>query len=307
MSVDLATLISGAGSDLNQDLAIVNPAGESIFKKAFGAQTSYRTETGIISVKFFFDPNQPYEPTSILASITTDYIGEMRTQLTKYLLDPKDIAPERSSLEEEIWEEYKKQLGPQGVRILFSDSKRLEEYLAVIRRSTEASYREGEALTQALTTRNFDFTFRVAIDAFPQNLQAEDRSLLEKTGVITFRIEGRPDQKKLPKKEDGSPEASIVVVDPEKEKSKGKDKDKDGKKEKIRRKRKAAFDESLQDLMRELGIEPEELSKGHVVSDKKFPATANEFFEQLGSWFQTVVQSKSMAIGQSGTKPGMYH
>ena len=42
--MDISELLSAQqGSDLNSDLAAVNPAGESVFSKPFGAATAFRT------------------------------------------------------------------------------------------------------------------------------------------------------------------------------------------------------------------------------------------------------------------------
>ena len=70
----IESVVAASKVDLNQDLAAVDPAGESIFKRPFGAQTVFRTRlraegraegagargegagAGAVTVKFFFDP-----------------------------------------------------------------------------------------------------------------------------------------------------------------------------------------------------------------------------------------------------------
>jgi len=60
------------------------------------------------------------------------------------------------------------------------------------------------------------------------------------------------------------------------------------------------------ELLRYLQLSNEDLEKGHVVSQKEFPETATDFFDQLGAWFSSVVASKQQQLDQHTAKPHMY-
>jgi len=199
--MDLSSLVQGATSSggLNDDLAQQTPAGENVFKKAFGDRTSFKTPDGSITVTFLFDPDLPFDPTAVLASITTDYMAEMKYQLTKFLVGEKDMAPRTPSLEEVVWTSFKKNLPPQAFsKNLLSDKKELSAYLSIIRTSVEASYIEESKLTLAMSSRPYHFVFKIAIDAYPQKLPHSEHKLPpgQKAGVLVFLIESKVAEKK---------------------------------------------------------------------------------------------------------------
>jgi len=64
--------------------------------------------------------------------------------------------------------------------------------------------------------------------------------------------------------------------------------------------------ESMDELLKQLKLAFSDLENGHVVSDKEFPETATDFFDQISSWFSSVVQTKQQQIDQQAGKPHMY-
>jgi len=196
--MDLSALVQGShqSGSLNDDLAQLTPAGENVFKKAFGDKTCFKSPLGSISVTFLFDPDMPFDSNAVLASITTDYMAEMKYQLTKFLIGEKEMAPRTPSLEEVIWTSIKKNLPPQAFsKNLLSDKKEFNAYLNIIKTQVEASYKEESKLTQAMTSRSWKFVFRIAIDAYPQKLTHKSEYKLQpgqkKNGVLVFILESK--------------------------------------------------------------------------------------------------------------------
>jgi len=318
--MDLSALVQGATSSggLNDELAQQTPAGENVFKKAFGDRTSFKTQHGTLTVTFLFDPDLPFDSSAVLASITTDYMAEMKYQLTKLLVGEKDMAPRIPSLEEVVWTSFKKNLPPQAFsKDLLSDKKELTSYLSIIRSSVEASYKEESKLTGAMVSQPYHFVFRIAIDAYPQKLPHSEHTKMQpgqKNGVLVFIIENKVTDKK---------ETSPSSDDKQKETEAGKEKDKTGagdekskaeqegeegtkKRKKAKGKDRRSQKESTEELLRTLLLKPEDLDKGHVVSQKEFPETATDFFDQIGAWYSSVVASKQQQLDQQASKPHMY-
>jgi len=78
------------------------------------------------------------------------------------------------------------------------------------------------------------------------------------------------------------------------------------KKKKLKNKEKRPQKESTGELLRILQLKTEDLETGYVVSQKDFPETATDFFDQLGAWFSSVVASKQQQLDQQMGKPHMY-
>jgi len=195
--MDLSSLVQGShqSGGLNEDLAQLTPAGENVFKKAFGDKTSFKSPVGYVTVTFLFDPDMPFDSNAVLASITTDYMAEMKYQLTKFLIGEKEMAPRTPSLEEVTWTSLKKNLPPQAFsKNLLADKKEFNDYLNIIKTQVEASYKEESKLTQAMTSRSWKFVFRIAIDAYPQKLPHKTEHKIkpgEKNGVLVFILESK--------------------------------------------------------------------------------------------------------------------
>jgi len=64
--------------------------------------------------------------------------------------------------------------------------------------------------------------------------------------------------------------------------------------------------ESMDELMKSLQMRPDDIDKGHVVSEKDFPETATDFFDQIGAWYTSVVASKQQQLDKQTAKPHMY-
>jgi len=64
--------------------------------------------------------------------------------------------------------------------------------------------------------------------------------------------------------------------------------------------------ESTGELLKILQLNTEDLETGYVVSQKDFPETATDFFDQIGAWFSSVVASKQQQLDQQNAKPHMY-
>eukprot|EP00457_Paulinella_chromatophora_P010702 gb/GEZN01010814.1/.p1 GENE.gb/GEZN01010814.1/~~gb/GEZN01010814.1/.p1 ORF type:complete len:365 (-),score=58.94 gb/GEZN01010814.1/:114-1160(-) len=175
-----------------EGLASVTAQGDSLFSKPFGSQTSWRTKNGCVTLKFLFDNMAGYDQTYLLASLT-DWVAELRKQLCRQLLEPKDIVSEELTLEEITWQAYQK-MNPRILAQFMQDSKFKEGYQAYLTKGLAEQYKEEELLKTALTTRDFDFSLRIAIDAYPQSKHLPSDVKLEpgeKQGVLIFRLEGR--------------------------------------------------------------------------------------------------------------------
>jgi len=320
--MDLSALVQGATSSggLNDDLAQVNPAGENVFKKAFGDRTSFKTPLGSVLVTFLFDPDLPFDSSAVLASITTDYMAEMKYQLTKFLVGEKEMAPRTPSLEEVVWTSFKKNLPPLAMsKNLLADKKELTTYLSIVRTQVEASYQEEKKLTQIMRSKPYHFVFKIAIDAYPQKLPfAQEHKLHpgQKTGVLVFIIESKIIEKveedKTSEEKNKSPPSTVDPGEKSKEEAKKPAKKKrklsgqEGEERRKKRGKGKPQKESMEELLKILLLKNEDLDKGCVVSHKDFPETASDFFDQISAWFSSVVASKQQQLDQHASKPHMY-
>jgi hypothetical protein len=142
---------------------------------------------------FTFDPDRSYDSTYQMASILGDYAAGLRRALTKQLLNED---PKKPTLEESIWTHLKTVLSPPAfTELLKQDTKRLHEYVAAISEEAKVDYVEEKKLTEAMSTRDFNFRFEIAIDAYPAKV-ASNRASRElppsRKGVLTFYIQGDP-------------------------------------------------------------------------------------------------------------------
>jgi len=192
MELDLSSLVDEAASTAGVSaLGQTSSSGDSLFAIPFGACTTWQTLSGgTVSVKFIFDPNEAYDQTAILGSMT-EYVSEMREALCKHLLDPADLVSEQETLKDSYMAEVRK-LPTALLRKYGEDKALLDEYLTHLKQETAKAYNEKIKFSEALHTRTFDFVFTLAIDCFPQSLLklAERAPTSEKTGVLTFRIVG---------------------------------------------------------------------------------------------------------------------
>uniref|UniRef100_A0A7S3V1H9 Uncharacterized protein n=1 Tax=Aplanochytrium stocchinoi TaxID=215587 RepID=A0A7S3V1H9_9STRA len=63
---------------------------------------------------------------------------------------------------------------------------------------------------------------------------------------------------------------------------------------------------NLEDLMDRLQIDSDKIEQGHNEWLKKFPDTAAEFFDQLRSWFSTLLARKQAQLANKEEVNGMY-
>lgn len=220
ISAILPVMGNEASSSLNDDFSAQTAAGDNIFSKAMGAKTYFRTETnGLVCVSFIFDPKKVYGDDHHMASVTSDWMSDMRDSITKHLIDEKDIAPKIKTLEETIWDQLTTLLPKDTLaKNLFSDKEAFNSYTAMLKASVTKTFTEEQKLTEALRDKKFSFSFEIAIDAYPSQLGGSSGQKINENqaGVLTFHVEGIPDGK---------------VPDPPKEKEKEAKKEEEEKKD----------------------------------------------------------------------------
>lgn len=308
---------------LNDDFAATTPSGDSVFNKPLGDKCEWNLPDGrILSVAFLFDPKQKFARSNVLASITSDYMGELREQLTKHLLDEKDIAPKVKSLEETMWDTITGTLPKETLaKNVFNKPEQLETYMRLLKKNVEASFNEETKLTEAMKTKDFSFSFMVAIDNYPQELRSKKPSDVkgEKTGVLTFYL----------KTTNSATTTTTTTTMTDETEQNGAKKDKKGKKEgkaiedkdkeekqgntnstAVSKKRKFVDDEkdelSEKDkLVRELGIK-DQLVDATTVSQKDFPLNATLFFDNFSRWFSSIVSSSAAKAEKNRNRNPLY-
>lgn len=293
-------------SSLNDDFSGQTAAGDNIFSKPMGAKTYFRTTSGgLVVVSFMFDPKKPYGDDHNMASVTSDWLSDMRDSITKHLLDPKHIASKLKTLEETMWDQLTSLLPKETVaKNLFADKEAFKTYTALVRSSVEKTYTEETELTKALTTKKFSFSYEIAIDAYPSALGGnnEKRTNGPKTGVLTFHMEGIPDGK---------------IPEPAKEVETEADKDDPNRKSKKRKKddteaasngkeKKTKKSQEAKDLLKELEL-TECYKNAHVDQLKHFPPTAATFFDMVNRWFSSVVSRRAAKLEKSRNRNPLYH
>lgn len=300
-----------ASSSLNDDFSAQTPAGENIFDKPLGARTFFRTETnGLVCASFMFDPKKTFGEDHIMASVTSDWMHDLRETLTALLLDPKDIAPKTKTLEETIWDQMTSLLPKETIaKNLFADKAQFELYTSMLKDSVTKNFVEEEALTNALRTKAFSFSFEVAIDAYPQQLGGNnEKKTGEKTGVLTFHIEGIPDGV-IPLPEP-TPEQEEATSNRKAKKRKMEDANEASKKEKKEpekeKKEKKVKVSDADTLLKKLALD-KFFANATVESTKKFPYTATQFFEMVNRWFSSVVHTRSSKLEKDRNRNPLYH
>lgn len=280
---------------LNDDFSQQTSAGDNIFTKPLGARTFFRTESnGLVCAAFYFDPKKKYGEDHFMASVTNDWMSDMREALTKTLLDPKDIAPKTKTLEETIWDQMTSLLPKETLaKNLFSDKKLFEKYTTLLKESVTKNFREEEALQQALQTKKFSFSFEVAIDAYPSELGGNnEKKTGEQTGVLTFHLEGIPDGV-IPKEEKKVVEKEEADGNNRKAKKRKTDDD-------------SAKESDAEKLLRELAL-TELMKNAEVQTTKNFPHTATQFFEMVNRWFSSVVSRRATKLEKANNRNPLYH
>lgn len=307
MSVDISAIlpVSMGQSDsrsLNDDFAATTPSGDSVFSKPLGDKCIWKTPTGTVSVAFFFDPKQKFGRHNILASVSNDYMSDIRDQMTKMLLDPKDIASKTKTFEETYWDTITSTLPKETLaKNIFSKPENLKEYTTLLTKNVRASFNEEELMTKALKERAFNFAYEMAIDAYPQQLRGKKPAPGEKLGVLTIHIQG------------------VVGGEAAEEKEKSSQAGSEGKagssNETVVKKRKldngASSPTTAKEIserakiIKELGIK-EGLAAAKVHGIKEFPLTATQFFEAVGRWFASTVSTSASKLEKARNRNPIY-
>lgn len=282
---------------LNDDFAATTPSGDSVFSKPLGDKCIWKTSNGTVSVSFFFDPKQKFGRHNILASVSNDYMSDIRDQITKMLLDPKDIAPKTKTFEETYWDTITSTLPKETLaKNIFSKPEKLEEYTALLTKNVKASFNEEELMTKALKERAFNFAYEMAIDAYPQQLRGKKPAPGEKLGVLTIHIQGIV--------------GGDTATDEKEESSEGGDSNQTTvKKRKLDNgasspAREKEISERAK-IIKELGIK-DGLATARVHNIKEFPLTATQFFEAVGRWFASTVSTSASKLEKARNRNPIY-
>lgn len=308
MSVDISAILPVAmgqsdSRSLNDDFAATTPSGDSVFSKPLGDKCVWKTPNGSVSVAFFFDPKQKFGRHNILASVSNDYMSDIRDQLTKMLLDEKDIASKTKTYEETYWDTITSTLPKETLaKNIFSKPEQLKEYTDLLTKNVKASFNEEELITKALQTRNFNFAYEMAIDAYPQQLRGKKPAPGEKLGVLTIHIQGvegeneataeekkESDTTKAEDSTSGTSNSNAIVV----------------KKRKLDNGSAAGEPSERAKILKELGI-AEGLKSASVFSVKEFPLTASQFFDAVGRWFGSTVSTSAGKLEKARNRNPIY-
>lgn len=287
---------SESSSSLNDDFSATTPAGENIFNKPLGARTVFQTPNkGAIIVSFFFDPKQKYQDHHIMASVTTDYIAELREGLIRHLLEEKDIVPKNKTLEETVWEQLTAVLPKEVMsKQLFTAPGIFDNYKELITANVTKNYKEEEILTEKIRDTEFSYSLEIAIDAYPGDLTKENKKKGDTTGVLTFHIRGIPDGQVPQPAKDEEKDEKAEATKTKKRKAEGEASANSASKKTEREK-----------LLADLALIFPETTK--VDNQKQFPHSASLFFESVNRWFSSVVSRRSAKLEKDRNRNPLYH
>lgn len=153
--MDLSDLLGGGGSEagLNEDLSVMDTAGEKVFSAPFGAATAFAREKGVVRVACLFDPQQAYGELSKLASLENDYTEALRDALVKQFVAPEKLSKRKPTLQELEWEQVQKLPDKVLSDCIFKDPAKLAEYMELIRVRIRAAVVEEDELMEVLRTK----------------------------------------------------------------------------------------------------------------------------------------------------------
>lgn len=292
---------------LNDDFAATTPSGDSVFAKPLGDKCVWKTPSGgCVAVSFMFDPKQKYARNHVFASVTQDCFGDFRDQLTRHLLDEKDIAPKTKTLQETLWETITSTISKETLaKHVFDKPEKLNEYLEIITKNVQTSFHEEKLMTEALQIREFSFSYQVGIDAYPQQIRGKKPPAGEKSGVLTLHIQGMPKDSEAAHTELNGLKTST----PDEKDDKRGSKDESSANSVLNKKRKLnEGEEDMSDkdkLLQDLGL-AEEITKCVTKSEKEFPLTATLFFESVGRWFSATVSQLSTKMERARNRNPLY-
>lgn len=297
--MDISAILPVMGQDssrcLNDEFSGQTSAGDNIFSKPMGARTFFRTASGgLVVASFIFDPSKVYGEDHNMASVTSDWMLDMRDALTKQLLDPKDIVSKTKTLEETMWDQMTSLLPKETLaKNLFADKATFDAYTDLLKKNVEKNFNEEKCLTEKMNDSEYSFSFEVAIDAYPSALGGnnEQKTGEDRTGVLTFHLGSIPDGK-IP---EPKPEADETAADSNRKSKKRKTRDGEGDKK-----------SDVKKLIKELGLQ-EMYAKSSLNQHKTFPHSASQFFENLNRWFSSVVSRKAAKLEKANNRNPIYH
>eukprot|EP01061_Rhynchopus_euleeides_P047398 TRINITY_DN9483_c0_g1_i1.p1 TRINITY_DN9483_c0_g1~~TRINITY_DN9483_c0_g1_i1.p1 ORF type:complete len:365 (+),score=184.58 TRINITY_DN9483_c0_g1_i1:69-1097(+) len=341
MALDLSALLGGGGDapDLADALSSRTSKGDLVFSKPFGDATKWRTGSGYLTFTVIFDPFLPWSRENLLSSTTPNYIANIRRRLGEHLV-PDAMTPQVETPEQLKWASIAAALPNKTLHAYLMEEdpatgkKRVEEYLAMLLKHTQAQQEEDVALLEAITTRDFDFTYHLAVDMYPQEKQEKDAkgasgaTSREKRGVLVFNIKGTADAPLNSEKA----KVGVDALSPSEEpspKPKGKKNAKKGasshhtatsdEEEHVdanakppMRKHCSAVSKKqqkeLEQLLERLELDEDRLASGHCEWIKRVPPTSDSLFEQISTWFDALLQRKQAQLERDGeaVAPGFY-
>jgi hypothetical protein len=293
--------MGGEASSLNDDFAAQTPSGDNIFNKPVADSTVFDTEFGSVTASFLFDPSQEFGNRHILASITTDFMSELRDALTAHLLDPKDIAPKKKSYEETLWDNIVSNVPKENLaKNVFNDAKKLKQYMDVISTAVETTYREEDKFTTALNSTEYSFSFQVAIDHYPgKATDMNSKRPDNKSGVLTFHLEATKSKGETAgKKTKETPKEEKKTDDNHKSKKRKTTSDRETKLAKAK--------EMREEVLTKHKLLDSFTKADTIIHEKKFPITATQFFEQLGRWFSACVSNRAAKLEKQRNRNSLY-
>jgi len=322
MELDLSALMGGSsghcGGNLNDEFSVSMPTGENVFTKAFGDRTTFKTPNGSVTVSMVFNPTQRWTGTAILASATTDYMNEIREKMCDMLLKNKDLAPRQASLKEKQWRTILQTLPNETLsKHVFSDKAKLNEYINILNQTNEAQNKEDKLLTEALKIQDYNFSFEIALDAFPtpdRNKHAREKSVITlKTGTVTFYFEGvtNKETKKIPGDLDKMMTDNISPMKTQVKQSQSCPSSPSNEvralvKRKIVTNKERTEKEELNKLRESLGLNKPEWTNAKTVVEKKFPLSASLFFDAVSAWFTCTLHTRSRNLQDKKDRNHIY-
>mmetsp|Transcript_5685 Transcript_5685/g.8838 ORF Transcript_5685/g.8838 Transcript_5685/m.8838 type:complete len:313 (+) Transcript_5685:311-1249(+) len=311
MAFDLGALMKGGNQrDIAETLSSTTPAGDLLFKEPFGDSTVWTTDTGFVRVTVLFDPLLPWGKANILASTTDDLLASIRQSLGVYLCKDK-MAPTMTTRKEIFWEKLRTAL-PDKVfaEYVNRDSTRLDEYIGLVNKAIDQQFTEDQSMREAMMTKKFNFTYHLAVDAYPQEKQKkrsgvkEDGNSTSNKGVLVFHIEGYPENPI----EESVGKIGIDVASPP---TSPRVTPMNVKKPTLRNLKNSNSQKSqlkLESLLSKLDLSAEKVDCSHNVWTKSIPDTTAEFFEQIGSWFFALLERKEAQLSdaEGGNQANMY-
>mmetsp|Transcript_3721 Transcript_3721/g.4376 ORF Transcript_3721/g.4376 Transcript_3721/m.4376 type:complete len:183 (+) Transcript_3721:260-808(+) len=169
----LSLMASGAGAetaDITETLTSMDRAGDLLFKLPFGDTTKWATKTGCVSATVLFDPFLPWSQANLLASTTDNYMADIRRCLGEYLV-PDSMMSQKPDPTETMWVRIKSNLPDRSFQDYLKEvdekkERNMDRYIAFLKSTVEKEFKEENALNEAITTREFRFTYHLAVGKY---------------------------------------------------------------------------------------------------------------------------------------------